>query len=284
MRTFISFFVVALLSFSFSKSPLRYNNYRSLPADTSITHFVDGKINEWPVEKMETDPGSKVKYAIDNDTQDLYMALVVPNFGTQLKMMRDGMEVYIDLKGKKKQGKGIEFPVKGDRGNNFATNLRDQRNEETNRGETPEQRKENMKAMRAALILNLVSMKIFGFSNGDAKEQGLEIPGSAHIAFNWDSTDVMCIEYKIPLSLLGPYSSLYQKNISIGWKINGAETAASFNSSSSGSAEISQPAGGSRGGRRNSGAGSDNFNSRSRQQNPENWRNDQSFWAKYTIR
>jgi hypothetical protein len=46
------------------------------------------------------------------------------------------------------------------------------------------------------------------------------MPESANIAFAWDSTDVMNIEYRIPLSFFGTLSS-DQKDVSIGWKING---------------------------------------------------------------
>ena len=226
-----------------------------------------------------------IKYAIDNDSQNLYLALIIPNFRAQMKMMRQGMELYIDLKGKKKEGKGIDFPVKRDVGdNNSMMNFRGHSNEENNGQENAEQRKPNMKTMRATMALNLISMKLFGFSN-DPQEQRLDMPGSADIAYAWDSTDVMNIEYRIPFSLFGNTSSLNKKNISIGWKLNGVE----FSSNNSGSTE--SRTGGRRGGgfggsegRRNFGGGSGSQDDRASGESFENMRKDQSFWAKYVVK
>jgi hypothetical protein len=57
--------------------------------------------------------------------------------------------------------------------------------------------------------------------------------GSANIAFAWDSTDVMNIEYRIPLSFLEASSSLDQKDISIGWKVNGFQFSSNHSGESS---------------------------------------------------
>src|SRR5262249_4923208 len=87
--------------------------------------------------------------------------------------------------------------------------------------QSPEQRKAAMRTMRAEMALSMSSMKVFGFSEDKSEEQGLIMPGSVNIAFAWDSTDVMNIEYRIPLSFFGTFSSLDQKEISVGWKVNG---------------------------------------------------------------
>jgi hypothetical protein len=71
---------------------------------------------------------------------------------------------------------------------------------------------------------NLISMKLFGFTDGEPTEQELETEGSAKIAFYWDSLDVMQLEYLIPLKMLeADIPSLDQKLISVGWKVNGME-------------------------------------------------------------
>jgi hypothetical protein len=129
MKIFLLLLTTALLSFSFPNSIISYKNYKSYPpGDTSITHILDGKINEWPAQKFETDIPTEIKYALDNDARNLYIAMTIPDFQIQMKMMRQGMQLYIDLKGKKKQGKGIEFPVKRDRSDdNSGNSFRGQR-------------------------------------------------------------------------------------------------------------------------------------------------------------
>ena len=282
MKIFFLLPGMSLLFFSFRSSIFINHNY--LANDTTLSHLVDGKINEWPVQKFEIDAATEIKYAVDNDSQNLYLAMTIPTFRTQMKIMRQGMELYFDLKGKKKEGKGIDFPVKRDgAGDNSMLSFREHSNEENNGQENAEQKKTNMKAMRAAMALNLISMKVFGFSD-DPQEQRLDRPGSANIAYAWDSTDVMNIEYRIPFSLFGNTSPLNQKNISIGWKLNGVK----FSSNNSGPTESSnggrRGGGFSGGGRRNFGGGSESQDSRSFRENFENMRKDQSFWTKYTMR
>ncbi|MFI5186459.1 MAG: hypothetical protein ACHQF0_07030 [Chitinophagales bacterium] len=251
--------------------------------DTSFKHITDGKDTEWPEQKFEMDPATEIKYALDNDTQNLYLALIIPDSRMQTKMMRNGMELYIDSKAKKKEGKGIEFPVKRDPStDNSLMNFRNQGNEEGNEQETPEQRKAKMKTIRAAMALNLTSIKVFGFAGDQPEEQGLAMPGSAIVAFAWDTANIMCIEYKIPLSLLEVSASFTQKDISVGWKVNGFQKPSGKSSSGSSGGNHHGGYGGG-GGRRNSGSGGYG-NEGNKQQDFENSMKDQSFWTKYMFK
>ncbi len=81
-----------------------------------INHVLDGSTTEWPDDRFEMDKGTNIKYAVDNNAENLFLALIIPDFRTQMKMMRLGMNLYIDMKGKKKENRGIEFPVKRDDG------------------------------------------------------------------------------------------------------------------------------------------------------------------------
>ena len=243
-----SFFIAFVAHSLFSFHDPAQSNQTYLLNDTTINHLLDGKVNEWPAQKFETDPATQFKYAVDNDKQNLYLVVCIANVREQMKIMHQGMDLYIDPKGKKKEGKGIEFPVKRDQSTaDLIMNYRGQGNENAEQ-ESPEQRKAVMRAMRAEMALGLSSMKVFGFSEDKSEEQGLVMRGSANIAFAWDSTDVMNIEYRIPLSFLEESSSLDQKDISIGWKVNGFQ----FSSNHSGE---SSTGGGRHGGGYGGGAG-----------------------------
>ena len=117
----------------------------------------------------------------------------------------------------------MNFPLRARTEESNFNNFRGQQNEQSNRQDNSEERKANTKAMRATLAINLVATKVFGFSNNEPGEQGLQMEGSANIAFAWDSTDAMSIEYKIPISLLGNISALQQKELSVGLKLNGIQ-------------------------------------------------------------
>lgn len=202
---------VALLAFKNNTAIIK-NNPGIYTDSTIITHVLDGKVDEWPSAKFEQDKDTHIKFAIDNDGQNLYVALIIPSFPTQAKMMRQGMNMYVDIKGKKKEGRGVEFPVK---------------NESVNSGFRMANQSEgsfDKQAFRSAMALSLINLKLFGFSNADGERQALNNPASLNIQFSFDGADVMYIEYNIPLSLLEVKpAEMNQKMISLGWKINGAD-------------------------------------------------------------
>lgn len=280
-----SFFIAVVVHSLFSFHDPGQPDKKYLVNDTTINHLLDGKINEWPAQKFESDPDTQLKYAVDNDKQNLYLVLTIASFREQMKIMRQGMDLYIDPKGKKKDGKGIEFPVKRDQSTaDLIMNYRSLGNENADQ-ESAEQKKAAMRTMRAEMALTISSMKVFGFSEDRSEEQGLVMPGSANIAFAWDSTDVMNIEYRIPLSFFGTTSPLDQKDISIGWKINGFQFSSNHSGESSGGGGRHGGGGyGGGGGRGHGGGGYGGHGNSNTQQGGENMTKDQSFWAKYTFR
>jgi len=239
--------------------------------DTSIVHSLDGKLTEWSGQKFETDLATQIKYAVDNDAQNLYVAVVIPTPRVQMRIMRQGMQLYLDLKAKKKEGRGIEFPVARDAAPDNA--LLSYRNDQGMEQETPAQKKAKMKAMRASLALNLTSMKLFGFTNVHSEEQGLQMAGSVNIAFAWDSADAMGIEYRIPLSLLELSQPLSQKEISIGWKLTGLR-------------ELLNASRGDHHHNRENGEGEsrENYQANAAPGSAENVMEGQSFWTKYVFK
>ena len=151
---------------------------------TIITHLLDGNTTEWPTEKFATDKATKMEYAIDNDSRTLFLAINISDRSIQKMILQEGMNLYIDTKGKKKENKGIAFPVT----------------------------MEN--------ISSTENMKLFGFSNAEPFIQNIKTEGTANIAIGWDSSSILHIEYNIPLKIIeGDLSQLNNKKISIGWKI-----------------------------------------------------------------
>jgi len=262
--------------------------YRHLIDSGHVAHVLDGSITEWPLAKFQLSDDSTIEYALDNDNKDLYVAMTIPDYGEQMKIMRNGMKLLIDLKGKKKEGKGIEFPVKGEAGNSGMG--QSYGNNSTAGEEQP--KKLDRKTERTILSLGLVSLKLFGFGKDQQEEQGLTMPGSVNIAFKWDELDAMHIEYNIPLELLGEISSLNQKDITIGWKINGFDRPQGQHYSTNASNEEGggyskgTHGGGGRGQYGGGGVGHE-FGNRSptayKKADPEEMRKEQNFWTKYSI-
>ena len=215
----LSFFLVFFNGIANVRVYAAAGRFMQQAADTTvILHKEDGHTNEWPVTKFETDLGTDIKYAIDNDGTNLYMAMNISNEGIQMKILRMGMDMYVDLKGKKKEGRGITFPIKEEK---KAADNEPVNKEVPVEKSSPQKKLLDKKIMRSTMTLHQVYMKVFGFEGSRSQDQGLSMPGSINVAFSWDTLDVMHIEYLVPLKMLGDLSSLKDKEISIGWKLNG---------------------------------------------------------------
>ena len=169
-------------------SPRTLFSNESQTDTTIVTHLLDGNTTEWPAEKFMTDKTTRIDYAVDNDNQTLFLAINVPDQNTQKRVMQEGLSLYIDTKGKKKESRGIEFPVKME------------------------------------TLASIEYMKLFGFGNGEPATLSIKTEGTANIAIGWDSSFVMHIEYTIPLKMLeATVADLNNKKISIGWKLEQSE-------------------------------------------------------------
>src|SRR4030095_130857 len=149
-----------------------------------IVHILDGNIMEWPQEKFTIDKTTKIRYAVDNDSQMLFLALNIPDRTAQEIIMQKGMSLFIDVKGKKKENHGVEFPLG----------------------------MEN--------VSNIGNMKVFGFTNTEPVIQNVKTEGTINIAIGWDSSYALNIEYIVPLKMFeSSVAELNNKKISIGWKL-----------------------------------------------------------------
>jgi hypothetical protein len=227
-------------------------DHAETPADTSaIIHTIDGSLDEWPADKFSTDKETTIQYAVDNDAQYLFISMKVSDQLEQAKIMQMGMRLFIDSKGKRKQSTGVEFPIQKERTRSDYDGLR--------------------------IMLNMdPAIKLFGFTTNEATEQDPAAEGSINMAFNWDSTNAMIIEYLVPLAMLEEEIALLQnKLISIGWKINGVEMPVAS----------SAPSSTSLGGLPNNGISKPvkKTTPGSTPVEMERMMKEQNFWAKYTL-
>ena len=114
------------------------------------------------------------------------------------------------------------------------------------------------------------------------KQQLIVVENGVNIAFDWDESNALIIEYLVPVKFISSPANLSGKPLGIGWKINGIEIPSSgMASSNSSAASIPGGRGGGGGSRTGSGApppraGNVDFNS------SDSRMKEQSYWTKYT--
>lgn len=171
---------------------------------TKVTHVADGDISEWAPGKFETDPETKVQYAVDHDANNVFVVMKITEKPMQVRATMGGMKMFLDTRGKKKEGTGIEFPVR----RRTATAL-----------------SENEAEARATMEGSMLVLKLFGFDDVPDRTQFIGEEGSdVKAAYKWDAQNNLCIEYMFPTSFLGKQSSIKDKPLSVGWKINEMKT------------------------------------------------------------
>lgn len=269
--------IILLLSIASLNHISSYHSPAPLPhffynADTGIvSHVRDGLLNEWPAERFTDDKETGVKYAIDNDGENLYIAMNVPDKREQVHMMRAGMKMFVDIKGKKREGRGIEFPVEKDYSYY-----------------SPQQiMMADISQARMMFAQSLLALRLFGFTDGEPTDQSLAMEGSGQVVFSWDANEALLVEYTVPLAMLEKdVKSLDQKQISIGWKVNSSEApqAVSRTTTTKTTTAIT-PAGARTAGVSTSGVGSGSGPGQSSSGNQQSSRGlkEQLIWTKYTV-
>ncbi len=182
-----------------------------------INHVVDGNTNEWKTDKFELDKETGIAFSVDHDANNLYLAVSVQNQRTQIKLMSQGMNLYIDKKGKKKEGTGIEFPIK--RENGGFSGLGGGRTRGDNQNGGPPDPKE----IKERLASTMIFLKTFGMEDQEDKQQLIVMENGVNVAFDWDTNNTLHIEYQIPIRFIGTKTALNGKPLGIGWKINGMD-------------------------------------------------------------
>jgi hypothetical protein len=219
----IFFITAVLLAFStFSNS----QDVRSLKLSNAV--IIDGNCDEWPQPFNFYNGETKLQYRIANDTSNIYICFKVTDQQAQMKMMRAGINVWIDPKGKKKESIGIRFPMKQDRS---ASESAMPPSEE--RAQIPGQAlpKHDFRNFKLRAQAEQITMKLQGFAGVPDEIIGIKKSTGIQAAFNWDTLDILCIEYQIPIFMVlqRPFTAADTvKPLGLGFVVNALEATASW--------------------------------------------------------
>ncbi len=169
-----------------SRSPWQANNI-----------VPDGKPIEWTIPLKYYDEKSKLQFAVTNDYQNLYFCIRATEEQTQTKMLRAGMQIWIDTTGKNEHRVGILFPI--------ASWIR--KNEAGEEGQNKTE-KHDISGFKNRFLNEYREMSLSGFK---PPINGMNPIKSSHgiiTSINWDSIGIMTYEAVIP------FKTFYKDSIS----------------------------------------------------------------------
>src|SRR2546428_565009 len=72
---------------------------------------IDGDSKDWPAPYPEYDSKASLGYAISNDKENLYITVQTGDQATQMKILRNGLTVWIDKTGEHETKMAINYPL-----------------------------------------------------------------------------------------------------------------------------------------------------------------------------
>lgn len=181
---------------------------------------IDARINDWEIPLRFYDDKTKLNYSVTNDENNLYLCMRATDMQTQMKITQAGMQVWLDTTGKNKHSIGISFPL--------STGVKMKYGEQTG-SDSPNSDitdKHDRLKMRNDFLAANKEMQVTGFKPPLAGFIPLHSDTGINLSMNWDSTNTLIYEAKIPFSTfykkrLTPSDSM--KVFSIGIFVNGVE-------------------------------------------------------------
>ena len=167
----------------------------------------DGNASDWGLPLRFGNETGSLQYAITNDRENIYVSVASNDQATQMKMLRAGIKVYIDIKGKKSTDMGLVYPFKD-------------QDELTNRRMGI--RNANPNAMKEKMILDANIFSCFGFINMENRIYDLKDTSHIKIGMNYDAYNNLVFEAIIPLKnvLTIPITNTKAPSISVGIIVN----------------------------------------------------------------
>ncbi len=112
MKKFGAAAFLLLLAFSFVSCKSSKHSKKRLPGTWQAEPItIDGNNKDWPSPYPEYDDKAQLGYAVSNDKNNLYITVETGDPATQLKIMRNGLTVWIDKTGEKNEQTAINFPI-----------------------------------------------------------------------------------------------------------------------------------------------------------------------------
>jgi len=184
-------FTLILFILASCKAPL----YQTKWQDHEVV--ADGNPQEWKIPLRFYDSKSKLSYTVTNDLENLYICIRVTDDAGQVKIMKAGMQIWIDTSGSNKETTGILFPQRTREQTDAPAQSSDSKDKR------PDGRKINMKSLRSSFQKDYKEMQLTGFKAPIRGSIPLQNDFGINLGINWDanrydSSYIMIYEAVIP--------------------------------------------------------------------------------------
>jgi hypothetical protein len=186
MKNNYSIFIGLLLLFTLSNcSPKEYplGNFQ----ETRIV--ADGNSIDWNLPLRFGSEDGELQYNITNDNTNIYVSVATSDQSTQMRILRAGLSVYIDTKGKTNKSMGLSFPANDvlETAGNYKT-----RGMGGNKGG-------DQINFKKQLLMDKDIFKTFGFINMDNRVYDVSDTTAIKLGINYDAFGNLVFEAIIPI-------------------------------------------------------------------------------------
>jgi len=111
-KIFLSTIITLFIIFAVSCSSSKHSTSKRLPGLWQVQPInIDGSNKDWPSPYPEYDDKAMLGYAVSNDKDNLYITVETGDPATQLKILREGLTVWIDKTANKEASKNEYSPL-----------------------------------------------------------------------------------------------------------------------------------------------------------------------------
>ncbi|ASU36586.1 hypothetical protein [Mucilaginibacter xinganensis] len=194
MKAYLPYFAFTIL---IQISAIKLSNAQSTATGTlqappnNIT--INGSIKEWGDSLRYFNTEKHINYALANDKENLYMAIRVNDRSEQARIIKAGVTLSINTRGKKKESFSITFPLNTGEGGPILNPLKDDGGDIT---------KEERDELKQAVLTSLRGIKVVGFKDIEGDMITTSNTYGIKTAIDYDDKGYLICEAAIPLKLL----------------------------------------------------------------------------------
>ncbi len=183
-----------------------------LPPPSDIV--IDGDLKEWGDSLRYYNQDKQLNYALANDQDNLYMAIRINDRSEQIRVLRAGLTLSIDTRGKKKETFTMTFPVGDQSAQGMAENIMDLQ------GGSNDVKQEDREELMKAKLTKLREIKVTGFKDVEGETMTTSNTYGFKVAIDYDKDGILVYEAAIPLKFFHA-DDLSKNEWAFNFKING---------------------------------------------------------------